>query len=94
MPPCLFYHPMPRIHQNYGRIGRGGPCYHVSGILNMARGIGNNKFSFRCCEISVGHVNRYALFSFVPQSICKQGQINPIMPFLFTGIFDVEIKRY
>ena len=42
----------------------------------MARGIGNNKFSFGGGKIAIGDINRNTLFAFGLQTIKKQGIID------------------
>jgi len=54
----------------------------------MARCIGNNEFSLRRFEITMGHIDRNALFPFRCQTIEKIGEIDVREPFSFGRFFN------
>src|SRR6266540_6287679 len=58
-----------RIHQNERRVAMRGARDHVTGIVLMARTVGNDKLAFRRGEIAPGNVYGNALLALDEQSV-------------------------
>jgi hypothetical protein len=69
----LGQHPLARIDQNDGQVGRRSPRNHIAGILLMAWRIRNDEFSLWGREISISHIDGDALFTLGLQSVGKEG---------------------
>src|SRR5665647_1082502 len=76
MPAGLFDDTVARIYQDYCSIRGRSAGDHVSCILDMTGGIGNDEFSFRSCKVAVSHINGYSLLPLSPQAIGQQSQVN------------------
>ncbi len=88
MPDCLLQHSLSCIHEDDGKVGCRSTGNHVPGILNMTGSIGDNEFSFRSGEITVGHINGYALLTLSAQTVSKQSQVNMLIASSFAGKFN------
>ena len=79
---------MAGIDQNQSSIGSGRPSDHISGVLNVSRGISNNELARGGGEVTVGHVNGNPLLAFVFQSVGKQAKINALQAFPLRALLD------
>ena len=76
------------IDKNDGEISGAGASYHVACVLLMARGVGNNEFSFRSLEKTISNVNSDALFTFGSETIHEQSIVDFIpLCSVFFGVF-------
>ena len=76
MTSCLSDHSHAGIYQNNSQIGRRTTGYHITGILFVPRSVSNDKFAVIGREVTIGHINRNALFAFGLQPIQQQSIIN------------------
>src|SRR5207249_7013868 len=74
--PALFDDSRPCVHQHDGEVGGGSPGDHVARVLHVAGSVGNDEFTARCGEITIGHVNGNALFALGAETIGEIGKIN------------------
>ena len=65
----LLQYAMTCINQNDAQVGSTCTRYHVAGILNMSRSIGDDKLALRCSKIAVSHIDGDALFTFSTETI-------------------------
>jgi hypothetical protein len=65
-----------RIDKNDREVRSGGAGSHVSGVLLMARGIGNDELAALSGEIAISDVDGDALFTFSAKSISKLGEVD------------------
>jgi len=85
----LLQYAMTCINQNDAQVGSTCTRYHVAGILNMSRSIGDDKLAFRCGEIAVSHIDGDALFTFSTKTIREQSQVH----FLITAALACSLNR-
>ena len=71
----LFYETMPGIDQDDGQVRRGRPGHHVAGVLDVARGVGDDELALGRGEVAVGHVDGDALLALGPQPVSQQAQV-------------------
>jgi len=69
MAACLCNDSHSGVYQNDCQVSGGAAGNHITRILFVSRSIGNNEFTIICREITVGYVNRNALFTFRFQAI-------------------------
>ena len=67
----LLQYAMTCINQNDAQVGSTSTRYHVAGILNMSRSIGDDKLAFRCSKIAVSHIDGDALFAFLGAKVLR-----------------------
>ena len=77
-----------RVHEDDGQVGRGGPGDHVAGVLDVARGVGDDELALRGREVAVGDVNRDPLFALGPQAVGEQGQVDVLVAALLGAALD------
>ncbi len=65
-----------RIDKNDREVRSGGAGSHVSGVLLVARGIGNDELAALSGKVAVGNVNSDALFTLGAKSISKLGEVD------------------
>ena len=75
VPARLGEHTLTGINHHHRQVTCGSTRRHVSGVLLMARAIGNDELSLVGGEIPIGHINGYALLPFGSQAIHQQGKI-------------------
>ena len=63
------------VDQHHGGIGAAGCSDHVAGVLQVARCVANDELAAGGAEITVGHVNRDALFALGAEPVGEQRQI-------------------
>ena len=85
----LLQYTMTCINQNDAQVGSTSTRYHVAGILNMSRSIGDDKLAFRCGEIAVSHIDGDALFALSTETIREQSQVH----FLITAALASSLHR-
>ena len=85
----LLQYAMTCINQNDAQVGSTSTRYHVAGILNMSRSIGDDKLALRCGEIAVSHIDGDALFTLSTETICEQSQVH----FLITAALASSLHR-
>ena len=71
----LIQHAFARIHQQNRQFTGRGPGRHVTGVLFVAWGIGNDKFALLSGEITIRHVNGNALLALSLKAVHQQGQV-------------------
>ena len=77
VPSRLRQHAVARIDQNDGEIGRGKRSVaHIARVLFMPRRIGDDELALRRREVAIGDIDGDALFTFGPQAIGEQRQID------------------
>ena len=76
----LFNDPFACVDQDDGQAGGGCPCHHVSGVLDVSRGVGNDELPLGSGKVAIGDINRDPLFTFGTQSIGQQGEIDDGIP--------------
>src|SRR5690606_2092023 len=67
----LLQYTLAGIYKDYCCICSTGPGHHITGVLYMSWGIGNNKLPFGSGKISISNVNSNTLFPFCPKSVCQ-----------------------
>ena len=77
MTACLFQHTLTCIDQNDDRIGMAGAGDHISRVLNMTGRIGDNELPDRCGKISIGDIDRDALFPLSTKPVGQERQVDP-----------------
>lgn len=65
----LSENPVSRVDQDNSEIGGRGPGRHVSRVLFMAGGIGDDELSFCGRKVSVRHIDRDTLLAFGAQAV-------------------------
>ena len=85
----LLQYTMTCINQNDAQVGSTSTRYHVAGILNMSRSIGDDKLALRCGEIAVSHIDGDALFTLSTETIREQSQVH----FLITAALASSLHR-
>ena len=72
----LFHDAMSGVYQNHGEVCSGGSRNHVPGVLDMARSVRNDEFSFRSSEITIGYVDGDALLTLRSESVGEKREID------------------
>ena len=75
VPPGLCLYSMACVDEDDGQITGGGAGCHVSGVLLVPGGVGDDKFASCGGKIAIGDVDSNALFPFRLQAIDQQGQV-------------------
>ncbi|MCY1373335.1 hypothetical protein D9M69_606030 [compost metagenome] len=68
-------HPFAGIYQDNDEVRVRSTRHHIPGVLDVPRGIGNNKFTAFGLEIFVGYINGDALFAFGFQAVSQDSQV-------------------
>src|SRR4051812_17981534 len=76
MAAALFADPHARVHQDDGKVGRGGSRHHVARVLNVAGSVRDDELAPRSCEVAIGDINRNALLALGPKSIGHIRQVD------------------
>ena len=76
MAPGLWEQAFGGVDQDHGEVCCRSTCCHISGVLFVARCIGNDELPSGGTEIPVGHINGDSLFALSSQPIRQQGEIN------------------
>ena len=63
------------VDQDHGEVCRRSTRRHISGVLLVARCIGDDELPSGGTEIAVGHINGDTLFALSSQPIRQQGEI-------------------
>ncbi len=84
----LLEHAFAGINQDERHVGSRGAGHHVSGILHVPRGIGDDKLAAGGGKIPVGHVDGDSLFALRSQSICQQRQVDALLTAPNGGLLD------
>ena len=64
------------VHQHNSCVGARCGGDHVAGVLLVTGGVRNDEFAALGRKVTVGHVNRDALFALRRQAIGQQGQVS------------------
>ena len=75
MPPALLLDAVAGVDQDERQVGGRGAGDHVAGVLNVARGVGDDELAPGGGEVSVGDVDRYPLLPLRPQAVGQQGEV-------------------
>ena len=65
-----------RIDQDDREVGRRGTGHHVPGVLNVARGVGDDELPVRGRKVAVGHVDGDPLLPLRSEPVGKVGEID------------------
>ncbi len=65
-----------RVHQDDGRIRRGGPGGHVARVLKVSRRVGDDDLAPARGEVAVGHVDGDALLALGAQAVGEEREVN------------------
>ncbi len=63
------------IDQDHGQVGGRSSGGHIASVLLMARSVGDDELAFGCREISIGYIDRDALFAFSSQTIGNESGV-------------------
>ena len=88
MPYGLLHDTVACIHENHGEVGSRRTGNHVSGILDVARSIGDDEFTFRRSEIAVCDIDSDALLPFRTKTVGKKGQVDLLIATATRCLFD------
>ena len=69
----------------------GGRCsgHHISGVLDVPGGVGNDELALGGGKVTVGGADRDPLFAFGPKAVGQQGEVDVFVPsFLLLRFFD------
>ena len=72
----LLEYTMACVYKDNAQISSTGSGDHVARVLNVSRGVSNDKLTFRCCEIAVSHVDGDALLALCTQSVSEQCEVH------------------
>ncbi len=64
------------------------PGDHVAGVLDVARGVGDDELALRGGEVAVGDVDRDALLALGPQAVGEQRQVRVLVAPVAAGALD------
>ena len=88
VPVGLFHEAVPRVDQDDRQIRGRGAGHHVSGVLDVARRVGDDELASWCGKVSVGHVDGDALFALGTQADGKEAQVGVLEALLPARRFD------
>ena len=78
MAACLGLHAVARVDQNNRQACGGGTGRHVTGVLLVPRGVGNDELALLRREETVGHIDGDALLALRLQAVYQQRKIHRI----------------
>ena len=83
----LFQYPVAGIDKDDAQVCRRGTRHHVTGVLHVSRGIGNDKLTLGCSEIAVSHIDGDALLSLSPQTVGEQCEVHLLVAARLGSLF-------
>ena len=72
----LFDDALARIDEDDGEVGGGGAGDHVAGVLDVARGVGDDELALGRGEVAVGDVDGDALLALGLEAVGEQGEVD------------------
>ena len=72
----LLDHALAGIDEDDGEVGGGGAGHHVAGVLDVARGVGDDEFALGRGEVAVGDVDGDALLALGLEAVGEQGEVD------------------
>ena len=88
VPAGLLGETLARVDEDQAEVGGGGTGDHVAGVLNVARGVGDDELAVGGGEVAVGHVDGDALLALGAQAVGQQGQIGVVVTPGHAGCLD------
>ena len=67
------------VEQDHGEVGGRGARHHVPGVLDVARGVGDDELAPGRGEVAVGHVDRDALLALGAQPVGQERQVGHLV---------------
>ena len=88
MPTRLLEQPVAGVDQHDRQLCGRGAGDHVAGVLDVARGVGDDEFPLGRGEVAVRDVDGDALFALGAQAVGHQGQVGVVVPAFLGGALD------
>ncbi len=79
MPAGLLQKPMAGVDEHDHQLCGRGSGHHVAGVLNVARGVGDDEFALGRCEVAVGDVDGDALLALGAQPVGHQREVGVVV---------------
>ena len=88
MPAGLLQQAVPGVDEHDHQLGGGRTGHHVAGVLDVARGVGDDEFPLGRGEVAVGDIDGDALFPLRAQAVGDQRQVGVVVAALLGGALD------
>ena len=76
------------VDEHEAEVGGRGAGDHVAGVLDVARGVGDDELAVGRREVAVGHVDGDALLALGAQTVGQQGQVGVVVAAGVAGRLD------
>jgi hypothetical protein len=79
VPAGLLDHALAGVDEHDRQVGGRGAGHHVAGVLDVARGVGDDELALRRGEVAVGDVDRDALLALGAQAVGEQREVDVLV---------------